>query len=92
MLQSWATASNPMYNNGFKPALTYALGAVNAAWSWSFAGKSGDDNADGASLRAHASLRDWVAGQVARICVAVGCDAANVMGGNTVAADMCRLF
>lgn len=41
LLQSWAVNSNPMYANGFKPALTYALGRANAAFSWAFLGGTG---------------------------------------------------
>jgi hypothetical protein len=38
LLQSWAVSSNPMYINGFKPALTYALNRANSYWSWTFKG------------------------------------------------------
>lgn len=47
LLQSWAVPANPMYANGFKPALTYALGHVNAAWSWSFNGEFVEGGGEG---------------------------------------------
>ncbi|MEZ4733647.1 MAG: Ig-like domain-containing protein [Caldilineaceae bacterium] len=33
-LRAWASPTNPIYANGFQPALTYAINRTNAHWNW----------------------------------------------------------
>ncbi|MFN8487800.1 MAG: Ig-like domain-containing protein [Caldilineaceae bacterium] len=49
-LRSWATASNPVYANGFQAALNYAVNYTNAHWNWTTGQPDANWHDDGTAI------------------------------------------